>query len=154
MNELQSINNSLPSMSQDSIDKVSCLESYSANNLPQIDITTAHIIHAGMYARTILIPAGTMLTGVLVKCPTMLVVQGDVIVYIGEKSIELNGYNVLPAKANRKQAFYAKTDTHLTMIFATDAKTIQQAEDAFTDEVDLLGSRKNPASNQILITGE
>lgn len=140
-------------MSQDSIDKVRVLESFSAS-LPQVAINTLHIIHAGMYARTILIPAGTLLTGVLVKRSTLLIVQGNVIVYIGERSIEVSGYHVLPASANRKQAFLAKTDTHLTMLFSTVAKTVAEAEEEFTDEVDSLGSRKNPLSNQIIITGE
>ena len=120
---------------------------------PQVEIDTSHIIHGGMYARTIMIPAGVMLTGALIKIATLLIVQGDVLVYIGDKTIELTGYNVLPASANRKQAFFAKTNTFLTMIFPSQATDIESAELEFTDETNMLISRKN-SFNKIIITGE
>ncbi len=153
MNELRIIGNSLPAMSVEAIDKVRILE-LGNSQLPQIDINTSHVIHGGMYARTIMIPAGVLLTGALIKIATILITQGDVIVYIGDKAIELSGYNVLPASANRKQAFVTKTDTFLTMIFPSDANNIEAAETEFTDEVDILISRKYPSSNEIIITGE
>jgi hypothetical protein len=153
MNELQIHNNSLPSMNEEAINKVRILESVSSQ-LPQIEIKTSHILHGGMYARTILIPAGTLLTGALIKIATMLIIQGDIVVYIGEDTLNLVGYHIVPAGANRKQAFYARLDTWLTMIFSTDAKTIEIAEDEFTNEANLLISRKDPSSNQIVITGE
>ena len=33
----------------------------------QVPIETRHVLHAGMYARTICIPAGVLITGALVK---------------------------------------------------------------------------------------
>jgi hypothetical protein len=153
MNELANIENYLPAMHIDSIDKVRELESFSAD-LPQIDIATFHIIHGGMYARTIMIPAGIVMTGALIKLATLLIIHGDVIVYIGGKAIELSGYNVLPASANRKQAFITKTDTNMTMIFPSSSHTVQDAEEEFTEELGLLLSRKFPQSNKIIITGE
>lgn len=146
MNELVHSSQHIPSMTSEMIDKVRKLESYSLD-MPQIDVATSHLIHAGMYARTIVIPANIMITGALIKIATIIIVQGDVIMYIGDESIELHGYNVIPAQPNRKQAFIAKTDTYLTMIFPSDAKNIYDAEDQFTDEADMLISRKN-------ITGE
>lgn len=153
MDELKIVGNSLPSMNQEAIDKVRFLESLSLE-IPQIDIPTLHVFHGGMYARTIMIPAGIMLTGALIKIATMLIIQGDVIVYIGDKNIEFHGYNVLPASADRKQAFLAQSDTYLTMIFPSNAKTIEIAEEEFTDESNLLISRKNSLNNRIIITGE
>jgi hypothetical protein len=144
----------VPAMSDESIAKVQAVENYSAKELPQIDIDTLHVIHGGMYSRTVLIPAGVLITGALIKIATLLIIQGDVLVYIGDKTIELSGYNVLPASSHRKQAFLAKTDTHLTMIFPSDASTIEEAETQFTDEVDALMSRKNSLGNKIIITGE
>lgn len=122
--------------------------------LPQIDIATTHVIHAGMYARTIFIPAGVLVTGVLIKIGTILIVCGNVLVYLGDEIIELQGYNVLPASANRKQAFATKTDTYLTMIFPSNAENVEKAEKEFTDEVDMLISRNGSVNNQIIITGE
>ncbi len=153
MSELRIIGNSLPSMNKEAIYKVKVFES-EVSKLPQIDIATSHIIHGGMYARTILIPAGAVLTGALIKIATILIVQGHAIVYIGNDSVEMSGYNVLPASANRKQAFFAKADTYLTMIFPSGAKDIDTAEMEFTDEINLLISRKGLSSNEIIITGE
>lgn len=152
-NELKNLRDYLPSMSEDSIGKVYQIESMNAQ-LPQVGINTSHVLHGGMYSRTIMIPAGVLLTGALIKIPTLLIVQGDVLIYIGEKTIELSGYNVLPASANRKQAFATKTDTYLTMIFPSDSKNIEDAEMEFTDETDMLISRKNSLNNEINITGE
>lgn len=152
MNELAVIGNSIPAMSKMAIEKVRELE-LMALQMPQEDINTSHVIHGGMYARSIIIPAGVMVTGALIKIATMLIVHGHVIVYIGDDSIELNGYNVLPASANRKQAFLAKSDTYMTMIFPSDAETIKDAEEQFTDEVNRLISR-NCGDNHIVVTGE
>ncbi len=153
MRDLQVISKFLPAMGQDSIEKVRALESRLAE-LPQVPVGTFHLIHAGMYARTIMIPAGIMMTGALVKCATILIVNGDAIFYIGDEAIELSGHNVLPGYANRKQAVFAKGDTHATMIFPSSAKSVKESEEEFTDEVDLLFSRKDDSLNEIIITGE
>jgi len=152
MTDLAVIYTQIPSMSTTSISKVRELEAHALNS-PQIDIGTNHVIHAGVYARTIVIPAGCMITGALIKIATLLIVQGDIIMYIGGESIELTGYNVIPASANRKQAFLAKTETHMTMLFPSNAKSIQDAEMEFTDEIDMLISNKNSSNNTIVITG-
>lgn len=122
--------------------------------MPQAPIGTAHLIHAGMYARTILIPAGVMLTGALIKRATVLIVSGDADIITNDGPGRLTGYHVVPASANRKQAFYARSDTHLTMIFPTEAKTLPDAENEFTDEAVLLMSRANPDGDTVVITGE
>lgn len=146
-------NTSVPAMSEIAINKVRQLEA-AALLQPQENVETDHLIHAGMYARTIKIPAKVLLTGALVKRATILIVMGDVAVRIGDVTKRLTGYNVLSASANRKQAFNAIEDTYLTMIFATDIKTIEEAEDQFTEEAHLLLSRKPNAVNRINITGE
>lgn len=133
---------SIPSMSDDAVAKVSAFEDY-ALQLPQVEIRTSHAFHAGMYARTIMLPAGTVLTGALIKIATVLIVSGDVTAYIGGETIDFNGYHVLPADEHRKQAFVAHSDTYLTMIFPTGAATIEDAENEFTDEAHKLISRKD-----------
>ncbi len=134
-------------MSAAAIDRVRRLESL-ASTLPQVAIGTDHVFHAGVYARTIKVPAGVMITGVLIKIPTLLIVQGDAVVHIEDGALELRGYNVVPAGAGRKQAFVALTDTHLTMIFATDALDVDTAEREFTDELDKLATRREAATCQ------
>lgn len=149
--ELTAADNVIPSMSAVAIDKVREFENM-ALRLPQADLGTRHLIHAGMYARTIMIPAGVSLTGALITIPTVLVISGHVIINTGDGLMELSGYHILPASANRKQAFLTKSDTYLTMIFATSAKTVSDAECEFTDESDKLMSRHG--ENKIVITGE
>lgn len=134
--------NKIIPMTSTAIKKVYALEDIILK-MPQVDIEIDHVFHAGMYARTVMIPAGVVLTGALIKIPTLLIVQGNVIVYIGGESKEFIGYHVIQGGANRKQAFFAKEDTMLTMIFPTNAATIDEAENEFTNEVNMLINRKN-----------
>lgn len=152
MGDVVKLRPSLPAMANEAIAKVRDLEAQ-ASQQPQVDIETLHLIHAGMYQRTIKIPAGAMITGALVKVSTSLVVSGDCFVYIGDETIRLTGYHILPASAGRKQAFVAVADTYLTMSFATDATSVEQAEAQFTDELHLLASRRSDL-NMHMITGE
>ena len=116
----------LPAMDGDALDKVCRLEDLLLQ-LPQVDIETTHVLHAGVYLRTVRIPAGTTVTGALIKIPTTLIVSGHVTVYIGDDTMELVGYHVIPASAGRKQAVATHSDTDITMLFRTDAMTIQEA---------------------------
>lgn len=140
-------------MAPEAIDKVRELEAIT-RDLPQVEIATDHVLHGGMYARTICIPAGVVLTGVFIRVPTVLVFDGNATVNAGDEPVTLVGYHVLAASAHRRQAFLAHADTRLTMVFATQAKTVAEAEDEFTDEAHLLFSRKPGAVNRINITGE
>jgi len=153
MNDLVASYNRLPAMSDYEIDKVRQLESI-LMELPQVDLETQHIIHGGTYSRTIMMPAGSALTGALLKIPTTLIVCGRATAYIGDRTLELDGYNILPGSAGRKQAFYAHTDVWLTMFCATAAETLETIENEMTDEADSLCSRLETANNLITITGE
>ena len=152
MNELAS-RPAVPAMSAAAIANVRALEQRMLA-MPQTPIRTDHVLHGGMYARTILIPAGTVLTGALIRVPTMLVIAGDALVTLDGKAVRLSGYHVLPAAEGRKTAFVTIADTHVTMLFPTAARTVVEAEAEFTVEADRLGSRRDPASNHITITGE
>lgn len=142
----------ITSMTPEAIDKVRQLEARTAE-LEQVEIPTDHVLHGGMYARTIRIPAGVLLTGAHIKRATMLVISGHVTVFIGAGTIEITGYQVLPASAGRKQAFLAHADTFVTMLFPSEAASIEAAEHEFTDEADRLLSRRQ-ACESITITGE
>lgn len=121
----------------------------------QLPIHTHHVLHAGMYSRTITIPANVTLTGALVKRTTMLVISGDVLVLVGEKvSLRIMGTQVLPASAGRKQIFRTFADTSVTMMFPTTARSVEEAEAEFTDETHMLLSHRDPECNTITITGE
>lgn len=152
MHELTVQENKINSMSAQEIEKVCELER-AILALPQVDLPTQQTLHAGMYARTMFVKAGVTVTGSLMKCATILIISGRMQVYVGNNSIEFEGYHIIPAAAGRKQAGYAIEDTHVTMLFPTKAKTIEEAEEEFTDEVDKLISR-NGGSNDIVVTGQ
>ncbi len=142
----------IPAMSVAAIETVRRMEML-ASAQEQVGIWTVHMLHGGIYARTIKVPSGVMITGVLVKRATVLIVEGECLAYIGEdQPLRLKGYNVLPASAGRKQAFFALGDTNLTMILPTAAKTVAEVEREFTDEADILLSRRG--LNRVLVTGE
>ena len=134
----------LPVMGQSEVESVRRLEK-AALELPQTPIPTDHVFHAGMYARTITIPAGVALTGAQIKIPTILIISGDALVYGENGPTRYAGYHVALGQCGRKQAFYALQDTCLTMLFPTTATTIEEAEMQFTDEYEKLFSRKERA---------
>ena len=131
----------MAAMSQAEVDRVRELET-TMLSLPQARIHTDHVFHAGMYARTIMIPAGVALTGAQVKIQTILIISGEVLVYRDGGAKHYAGYSVCLGQIGRKMAFLALQDTYLTMLFPTDATTVDEAEMQFTDEPDKLMSRK------------
>lgn len=151
MNALPTAATAILPISPAQLDRVRAFEQANLAR-PQVPITTHHLLHAGLYARTITIPDGVVLTGALIKIATVLVLSGDAILNRGDQGQRFTGYHVIPASAHRKQAILAMADTHLTMLFQTDAKRVEDAEAQFTDEADLLFSRRG--ENVIIITGE
>jgi hypothetical protein len=149
----------IPAMSVASVAKVRRLTDLSLKHLPQIPFKTEHRLHAGIYTRTVTIPAppfggkATVCTGVLVKIPTQLIISGDVIVYMGEGEApaHVNGQRAFLGSAGRKQAFLSNGEYTMTMCFATDAKTVAEAEAQFTDEVDLLCPLSETERHDIIV---
>lgn len=142
----------LPPTSPRALDLVCCIENEVLKS-PQVEIPTHHVLHAGIYSRTICIPAGVVLTGALIKIPTTLVINGCASMLIGDgEEVLVQGYKVLAASVGRKVAYIAHADTHVTMYFKTDAKDVAAAEAEFTDESDRLLSRHGV--NEVIITGE
>lgn len=123
-------------------------------SVEQIPIATSHLLHGGMYARTIRLGPGTVMMGSLINLPTVLIVNGPATVLSGDARLDLDGYNVLPGCAGRKQLFVTKGSVEMTMIFPTGAKTVEEAEDEVFAESDLLISRKDGSWDTITITGE
>lgn len=121
--------------------------------LEQVPIRTEHVIHAGMYSRTVTMPPSTVLVGALIKRPTIVITVGSGRVLIGKDWAEIGGYQVLPASANRKQIFVSDGPLIITMIFPTLVKTVEDAEREFTDDHELLLSRRQDL-NSVTITGE
>lgn len=122
--------------------------------LPQAKIQTLHSLHSGVYTRTVILSAGEILVGALIKIPTTLIINGHLKLNIGNEATEVDGFDAIIAEGNRKQVMYAIEDTFITMIFKTDAKNVEEAEEEFTDEYDKLMSRVDKNSNIIRIKEE
>ena len=115
--------------------------------LPQVDLSTTHVIHGGMCARTIMIPAGNVLTGALTNCDNICILCGDITVTTDEGTKRLTGFNVLPASAGTKRAGVTHSDTWWSMVWRTDLTDIEAIEDELTDESAMLQSRRSSAKD-------
>jgi Fe-S-cluster-containing hydrogenase component 2 len=105
-----------------------------AISMPQVHIETTHLLHGGMYARTIRIPANTMLTGTMTSCDNICIVDGDITVTTDYGPKRLTGFNVLPATSGARRAGVTHSETHWTTIIPTCAGTVEQAEADLTAE--------------------
>ncbi len=114
----------------------------SANVDESTDVPMDHFIHGGIYTRTVWLREGVVLVGALIKVPTTLIISGKTRVFVGGGWIELEGYHIIQALAGRKQVFITHTPTVITMSFRTDADTVEEAEEEFTDETEMLRSRR------------
>ena len=152
MTQALAATNTLPATTTEYLEKLCRLEQ-KVRQMKQIDVQTEHVLHAGMYARTVRLDANVLIVGVLIKRPTMLVVRGAAWVFAGSKWYALDGYNVIPASAGRKQMYITTAPTEITMLFPTKAKTVEEAESEFTDEAENLISRKSD-NDLIVVTGD
>lgn len=146
---LSVLNAHLPATGEDVLVKIKLLEE-KIGDLKQIQFRTEHVFHAGMYARTIRIPPATAFISVLIKRATLLILRGTCDILCGERMIRFQGYNVIPADAGRKTVYFTRTAVELTMIFPSNAKTVEEAEAEFTDEAESLMSRTQ--ENDIVVT--
>lgn len=123
---------------------------------PQVDLSTTHLVHAGMYARTILIPADTLLTGALTNCDNVCVVVGDITVTTDEGTVRLTGHHVIPARAGFKRAGLAHADTYWTTFMRTEEQEVSDIERQMTDEADMLQTSRQALEydNTLALKGE
>ncbi len=127
----------------------------------QVEIPTEHLLHGGMYARTVrLTPESDAIddqivfTSVCIKIPTVLVLNGPGAILTDGGWKRVDGFNVIAGSAGRQSIFVTHGKTvQATMLFPTRAESVDQAEREFTDEVELLFSRKS-LNDVVLITGE
>jgi uncharacterized protein YbdZ (MbtH family) len=112
-------------------------------SLPQTDLQTSHVVHGGMCARTILIPAGTVLTGALTNCDNICVMHGGITVTTDDGPLVLNGHHVLPANKGAKRAGWTHLDTYWTTIWPTQLTDITAIEDEMTSEAHKLQTRRD-----------
>lgn len=109
---------------------------------PPANIETEHHLHAGVYSRTIYVPKGVAVVGLTVRIPTQLIACGHFRLTDGGVTAEFRGVHIFDGAAGRRAAVYAIENSSFTMLFATNAKTVEEAENEFTDEPERLLTRK------------
>jgi hypothetical protein len=122
--------------------------------MPQVDLQTSHVVHGGLCARTILIPAGTVLTGALTAKDNVCVICGDITVTTDAGPQRLTGFHVIPANAGAKRVGIAHADTWWTTLHRTELTDIKAIEDEMTPEAAQLQTRQvlgfeRPASLEV-----
>lgn len=150
---LQPIMAALTPPTQASLDKIRLIHE-AILQFEQVPIVTSHLLHGGLYARSIHLDPETRMVGSLIKQPTVLIVSGETAILIGDRLVELTGYNVLPGCAGRKQVFLTRGPVDMTMIYATSARTVEEAEDEVFAEAGQLLSRRDGSLDQVTITGQ
>lgn len=110
--------------------------------LPQVDLNTQHSLAGGVYARTVYIPAGTVVTGATHKKDHISVVIGDITITTDEGPVRITGHHVLPTKAGSKRAVVAHADTVWTTLVRTDLSDIEAIEDELVVESSRLQTRQ------------
>lgn len=100
-------------------------------NLPDVDCPLQHVFAPGVYARTITIPAGTVIVGKIHKHSHINILsKGKVTVvteYAGRETLE--GPITMVSSPGTKRAVYAHTDVVWTTIHLTDKTDLNEIED-------------------------
>lgn len=152
-NNLINLNKTLPVMQNKQLNLAKSAENHIRDNLNRVKCVTQHTIHDGIYSRTLFMPKGSVVAGVVIQLPTTLILSGKMLVYVGDDIIKVDGYQVIPTMGNRKQVVKAVEDSYATLLFKTDAKTVEEAEIEMTYEYENLQSRCNDSLNIVTITG-
>jgi len=151
MSTLEILGNLLPATPDEALQKVLIVEDR-IRQREQIKIRTEHIFHAGLYVRTVRLQPNTVFTSVLIKVPTLIVINGICDLLAGDQWVRVEGYSVIPANSGRKCIYITRGLVEITMVFPSDAKTVEEAESQFTDESHCLLSRTQD-DDMVLFTG-
>lgn len=82
--------NALPPAPPEAIEAIRAIEA-KVKEREDIHPQMEHVLHAGMYARTCRLGPGTLIVGVLIKLPTMLIVNGGAFVFAGTQWHKIEG---------------------------------------------------------------
>jgi hypothetical protein len=110
--------------------------------LPQIDAQTQHTIAGGMYARTIMIPKGSVIVGLEHLKDHINVLSGDITVTTGEGVKRFTGAHiVIDCKAGHARSGYAHAETYWTTFVRTDETELDAIENESVKHPEMLQTR-------------
>jgi hypothetical protein len=112
------------------------------DDFQQVPLPVEHLLHGGMYARTVRREFDSVTIGSLINKATILIVNGPCSMLIGDQRVDLDGYNVLAGMPGRKSMSVTRGQVEMTMIFPTSAQTVEEAENEIFAEACLLVSRR------------
>ena len=109
-----------------------------------VPLQTWHHFADGLVARTILIPAGTCLTGAAHKAEHLNVCHGDIEVWTEQGMRRITGYAVLPALPGAKRVGRTFADTYWTTVHTNpgNERDLSALEDALVECPETLQSRR------------
>lgn len=112
-----------------------------------VGLPTWHHFADGLAARTIIIKAGTVLTGGVHTSDHLNIAAGDITVWTEAGMRRLTGYHVLPSKGGAKRVGLAWADTYWTTVHANpdNCTDVQVLEDRLIADAHNLQSRRLPA---------
>lgn len=114
--------------------------------LPQIDCPVWHHFAPGLYARKMLIPKGTVLTGAVHRTEHLCIVSGDIDVTTDDGMRRItDAHAILSSKPGAKRAGYAHEDTYWTTVHATNETDLDKLVVELTESTNqqLLGGDEN-----------
>jgi hypothetical protein len=107
------------------------------NNIAD-ELPVEHEVFAGMYARSLFIPEGTVLTGKIhLENHICILSQGDLSVMTDDGMKRIQAPYQFNAKAGLKKIGYAHTDCTFTTVHVTDLTDIEEIEKALLLDSDL-----------------
>lgn len=104
-------------------------------SLPKVELPLFHDFCKGIYARTILIPAGTVLTGAVHKDECFFLVRnGCILLTTDDKPVKAESGFMVKSSAGSKRAGFALVDTLVTTFHANPEELRDPDEiwDSFT----------------------
>lgn len=109
-----------------------------------VAIDTWHHFVDGLVARTIFIPAGTLLTGAAHRTEHLNICHGDIEVWTEQGMRRLTGYHVLPSLPGAKRVGRTFADTWWTTVHLNpgNERDIAALEDALVEASELLQRRR------------
>ena len=99
------------------------------HNIPDPECPVTHVFAPGSYARTIFIPAGTVLTGAIHKEEGFFIIRkGELLVTVGDDVVRVGaGYMGITAKGE-KRAGFAVSDVLFTTFHANPKEIREEKE--------------------------
>jgi hypothetical protein len=112
-----------------------------------VELRTRHHFAPGLYARELLIEAGTALAGARHKTRHLVEFVGDITVWHEGQRVRLTGRHLLVSEPGAQRIGFAHTDTWCTSFHPnpTDETDVRKLEDMLVEDAHLLQRNRQPA---------